>query len=83
MFSEDFTHYYGKHRRLNRSVVQQSVVQRFKKYQFWADSDLTKQIENKCSELGKDFSVLNRILWQAYFKVERDNAWRKEVESWK
>lgn len=82
MNSEDFTHYYGRHKHQGNVVVQESVVRRYKKYQFWADSGLTKKIDAKCKELDKDFSELNRILWQAYFIVEENNAWKKEVESW-
>ena len=37
---------------------------------------------HKCKEKGKSFSELNRILWQAYFKTEKNLAWKREVEEW-
>ncbi len=62
-------------------VIQEPVLQE-KTFLFRAKGDLAKQIEEKCEEKNKSFSELNRILWQAYFEIEKNIAWKKEVEDW-
>lgn len=79
----DFERYYGGHKRRNNSVTQKdvdtnkSIIRKFR-----INKDLDKKIEGKCLEKNKNFSELNRILWEAYFEVERNIAWKKEIEEW-
>lgn len=78
----EFTHYYGKHRRKNRVVVQPVVVQS-KVFQNRIGGELRTRIENKVKETGKTFSELDKLLWRDYFRKLDDVAWQKEVEGWK
>ena len=81
----EFAKYYGKYKREN-GVCPQNIVPHKKRKQrilkFRVDEDLEKLIIEKCNDKEKSFSKLNRTLWLAYFKTEKDNAWKKEVEEW-
>ena len=74
-----FTHYYGRHRRKNITVVHSSVVQT-KTFQVRIGGELRKKIENRVKDTGKNFSELNRLLWEDYFKKYEDKLWQKECE---
>lgn len=60
----EFTHYYGRHKRKNNAVLQSNVVQtKSKKYQFRADTELIKDIENFKKEMNQgDSKVITDIL---------------------
>ena len=85
MRNDEFGPYYGSHKQSKDSVIQRNVLRKKTKRKtriFRADDELDRKIENKCQEKNKKFSVLNRILWEAYFEVEKNRAWQKEVEGW-
>lgn len=63
--------------KLKQQFVNKSIIRKFR-----VDADLDRMIEYKCLEKGQTFSELNRILWTAYFNVEKNTAWKKEVGEW-
>lgn len=80
MRNDEFSHYYGRHKKHSPQKAVDTNKRITRKFRI--DSDLDRKIENKCIEKGVTFSELNRILWQAYFNVEKNIAWKQEVESW-
>ena len=77
----DFTHYYGKHKRKNNTVLQTNVVQpKGKKYQFRADIELTKDIENFKKEMNQgDSKVITDIL-NDFFLTKMLNEQKKDLK---
>lgn len=79
-----FEGYYGRHKEKIKKSDKNSSDKNNKmvRFTFRVDSNLAEKIRAKCLEKGKDFSKLNRILWESYFTVEENNEWKKEVENW-
>ena len=77
----DFTHYYGKHKRKNNTVLKSNVVQtKTKKYQFRADIELMKDIENFKKEMNQgDSKVITDIL-NDFFLTKMLNQQKKDLE---
>lgn len=77
----EFTHYYGRHKRKNNIVLQPSVVQiKTKKYQFRADIELIKDIENFKKEMDQgDSKVITDIL-NDFFLTKKLRAQKQELE---
>ena len=74
----DFTHYYGRHKRKNRVVLQKNVVQ--KKYQFRADSELTEDIENYKKEMKQGDSKIIQDILNDFFLTKRLREQKEDVE---
>ncbi len=77
----DFTHYYGRHKRKDGYVLQSDVVQtKTKKYQFRADIELIKYIENFKKEMNQgDSKVITDIL-NNFFLTKTLCEQKKDVE---
>lgn len=77
----DFNYYYGRHKHKNNVVLQPSVVQpRGKKYQFRADTELTKDIENFKKEMNQgDTKVISDIL-NDFFLTKMYNDQKRDLE---
>lgn len=77
----EFTHYYGRHKQKNSVVVQPAVVQTTgKKYQFRADVELTKDIENFKKEMDQgDTKVISDIL-NDFFLTKKLREQKEDVE---
>jgi hypothetical protein len=75
---------FHKDKKTNQKTVAQKSVDTNKDIilKFRVNKKLADKIKEKCFEKETDISKLNRILWEAYFKVEENNEWKKEVESW-
>ncbi len=83
MQNDEFGKYYGLHSRRNKVCPQQNVdTKKDVTLKFRSDKVLARKIKDKCQEKNKKFSVLNRALWEAYFEVEKNIAWQKEIEGW-
>jgi len=82
----DFIKYYGRHKVQNNHVAQATVhnvpQNKTKILKFRVSDSLLEKIEDKCIEKNRNFSELNRILWEAYFEVEKNLAWKKEIAEW-
>ena len=83
MRNDEFGPYYGSHSRKNKVWTQKNVdTNKSITLKFRVNKALNQKIEDKCQEKNKKFSVLNWILWEAYFEVEKNIAWQKEIEEW-
>jgi hypothetical protein len=75
----EFTHYYGRHKRQNNTVLHINVIQG-KIFPVRIGGELRNRIEKRVRETDKDFSKLTRLLWEDYFKKLDDVAWQKELK---
>jgi len=77
----DFTHYYGKHKRKNNIVLQSNVVQtKIKKYQFRADIELVKDIENFKKEMNQSDSKVITDILNDFFLTKKLREQKEDVE---
>lgn len=73
----EFTHYYGKHRRCNTSVIRRPVLHG-KTIQIRLSGELWNRIDERCKEISKNPSELTRILWNNYF--DKLDAKRQKID---
>ena len=64
MQNDEFTHYYGHYRQRSNYVIHGNVIHKGKTFQFRADGELRKNIENLSKELNRqaDAKTIKDIL---------------------
>ena len=76
----EFFRYYGRHKRKNRLVLQTSVIQKGKTFQFRANQELGTKIEDLAKELNQSDSKVIKDILEDFFLDRERIAWQKEVE---
>ncbi len=78
----EFTHYYGRHKRKNRLVLQTNVIRKGKTFQFRADDELGTNIQNLAKELNQTDSKVIKDVLNDFFLDREKIRWQKEVASY-
>ena len=82
MFSEDFTHYYGRHKRRNNHVIQNSVIQKTRVIHCRVDESFYKELKDLSAEKNKSISEMVRLLFENYLAKKKEIEWQKETINW-
>lgn len=71
MRNDEFTHYYGSHIRRSNYVIQKNVIHKGKTFQFRADGELRRYIENLAQELTQPDSKVIKDILEDFFLEQK------------
>lgn len=80
MKNDEFTHYYGKHRRRSNYVIHKDVIHKGKTFQFRADAELKKYIESLSELLDQSESKIIKDILEDFFLEQRLREQKEDVE---
>lgn len=79
MKNNEFVHYYGKHRRRSNYVLQENVLHKGKTFQFRADFELRKNIEDLSNDLNESESKVIKDILEDFFLEAKLKAQVEDV----
>lgn len=79
MKNDEFVHYYGRRRRRSNYILQKNVLHKGKTFQFRADFELRKNIEDLAKELDQADSKIVKDILEDFFLVAKIKAQAEDV----
>ena len=80
MKSDEFTYYYGSHRKRSNYVLQRNVEHKGESFHFRADFDLANNIKSLSKELDQTISKVIKDILRDFFLEQKLREQKEDVE---